>query len=281
MIRVRVSIVTYNNADTIQRCIESVRSQRGDLQIRISIVDNDSKDDTVALVRTKYPDVEVILPGSNVGFGAGHNLVLRGCDEPYALLINPDAWLLGGSLERLVDVLETHDRIALAGPRMEYEDGSPQLSFGRFPGLVADLRQRYLTLGARSGSMAAVGKLKRLPESPIHPDWISGSCALSRVAALDAVGYFDERFFLYLEDVDLCRRLREKGWRVRVEPGASCRHAEGHSSASPESTRRHFHRSRLLYENKFGSRLVFFLYRILRARDVDLEWNEKLRTRST
>jgi len=280
VIRIRASIVSYNSAETLRRCIESVLSQRGRFQTSISVVDNDSKDDTVELVRANYRDVELILAGGNIGFGAGHNRILRGCDEPYALLINPDAWLLDGSLERLVAVLEEHEDIALVGPRMEYEDGSPQLSFGRFPGLVADLRQRHSTLDAQA--RRAVARTNRLLESPVHPDWISASCCLSRVDALDAVGYFDERFFLYLEDVDLCRRLRQKGWRVRVEPDATARHLEGHSSDSPESARRQFRRSRLLYENKFGSRLRFLIYKLLRARDAELDWDEDLReNRST
>lgn len=281
MNEIRVSIVTYNNAETILRCVESVQAQSGRFQTRISIVDNDSNDGTVDLVRASHPDVELILSGGNVGFGAGHNLVLRACEEPYSLLINPDARLLDGALERLVAALETHEDVALVGPRMEYEDGRPQLSFGRFPGLVADLRQNRLTRRAKEGSTATVAHLNRLLASSFRPDWISGSCFLSRMSALDAVGHFDERFFLYLEDVDLCHRLLQRGWRVMIEPGAVCRHEEGHSTESQESTRRHFRRSRLLYENKFGSRLAFLLYRILRARDADLDWDDELREGGT
>jgi GT2 family glycosyltransferase len=277
VIRIRVSIVSHNNAETIRRCIESVQSQRGDFQTRISIVDNDSKDGTVEVVRENYRDVELMLPGGNIGFGAGHNRVLRSCDEPYALLINPDAWLLDGALERLVAVLETNEDTALVGPRMEYEDGSPQLSFGRFPGWFADLRQRQLTGEAKARRSTAAAHLNRLLESPFHPDWISASCFLARMKAVDAVGHFDERYFLYLEDVDLCRRLLQQGWRVRVEPDATCRHLEGHSSSSPDSARRQFRRSRLLYENKFGSRLGFFLYKLLRARETNLDWDAELR----
>lgn len=277
MIPIRVSVVTYDSAETIERCIDSVRSQPGGFEIRITIVDNDSRDDTVELIRARYPDIDLILPGRNLGFGAGHNLALHGCSEPCVLLVNPDAWLLDGAIERLVAVLDERRDVALAGPRMEYEDGRPQLSFGRFPGLLADLHQKRLTRSAKAGSAAVVERLNRLLESPFEPDWISGACVLARRSALDSVGNFDERFFLYLEDVDLCRRLREEGWRVRVEPRAVCRHAEGHSSDTPNAVREHYRRSRLLYENKFGSRLGFVLYKLLRARHVDVTWDDRLR----
>ena len=276
MTRIRVSIVTYNNAVTIKRCLESVFSQKGNFELAVSIVDNDSNDGTADRVRTGFADVELILPGKNLGFGAGHNTVLRECSESYALVLNPDAWLEDGAVNQLLKALDERDDIALVGPRMEYEDGRPQLSFGSFPGFFADMRQRRFTRAIQAGQEDAINRLENLLESPSEPDWISGSCFLARTEALREVGYFDERFFLYLEDVDLCQRLRSAGRHIWIEPGAVCRHLEGHSHSGSHSSQEHFRRSRLIYENKHGSRVSFYLYRLLRARSVDLRWDSKL-----
>ena len=175
MTRIRVSIVTFNNADTIERCLESVLAQSGDFEVAISVVDNNSGDDTAINVRAVHPDVELIEPGENLGFGAGHNRVLRDCSEPFALLLNPDAWLLDGALDRLLDTLNKFGEVALAGPRMEYADGRPQLSFGRFPGLLADIRQRSLTRSIQAGEPEAVRHLDHFLNSPIRPNWIDTS----------------------------------------------------------------------------------------------------------
>ena len=159
---------------------------------------------------------------------------------------------------------------------MRYDDDFPQVSFGPFPSLTGDARQRKLVRGCQQRKRWARRALKRNWAGGSTRIGVSASCAMARTEALREVGYFDTDFFLYLEDVDLCRRLRHAGWRVAVEPQARCVHLEGASQESGSSTR-HFRRSRLFYANKHCGRLSFAVYRLLRARNIDLRYDPSKR----
>lgn len=275
--KIQVSIVTFNNSNTIENCLDSVFAAAAEAEIYVTICDNASSDNTVDLVRQKFPEVNIIESERNIGFGAGHNIVLRSCSHPLTLLLNPDAEIRKGMIERLVLALDEHPDVALAGPRVEYEEGWPQLSFGPFPDLQADFRQRRLTRNCQRRDLRTIEKLQRMLRSEFYPDWISGSCFVARTETLKRVGGFDERFFLYLEDVDLCRRLRALRMRVMVEPSAVCRHKEGASFNDKSAASAHFRRSRLIYENKHGSRFGFMIYKLLKARGIDLSYDFKLK----
>ena len=270
---VRAVVVTYNNEGTIEPCLASLQSQRAKAETRLTVVDNASSDGTVEVVRRAFPSVQLLAQRTNLGFGPANNVALRQCSEPLVLLINPDARLGDGALAALLADLDGDRQVGAVGPRIEYPDGCPQVSFGPFPGLARDAAQRALVRGCQQRSPQALARVRSLLAAPFEPDWISAACMLARMEALAGVGFFDEEFFLYFEDVDLCRRLRTAGWRVRVQPAARCAHSEGHSHAESGRMKEHFRRSRLLYENKHGSRLGFLLYKLLRARDCELKYD--------
>jgi len=251
----QVSIVTHNSTATLDDCLDSVFAAGTDLELRVDVVDNASTDGTVERVRERYPAVHLTCSANNLGFGAAHNRILRGCAAPRLLLLNPDARLLPGCLPYLVENLIEEPPLALVGPRIDYPDGSPQLSFGPFPGVLRDLVQGNRTRRIQRRSTRAVRRLERKLAWPVSPDWISGACCLARTSALREVGGFDERYFLFLEDVDLCRRLRARGHSLRVDPRARCVHAEGASQVGQQQTKTHYRRSRLLYEQIHGTRL--------------------------
>jgi len=276
MAEIAVSIVTFNNEATITRCLESLREQHEIDDEAITVFDNASSDDTCQIIKNSHASVHLVENASNIGFGAAHNQLLQTCSSDFVLLLNPDAWLLPDALSHLYTALSNDDSLALAGPRVEYEDGRAQLSFGAFPGLVADLKQRRLTRRVQAGHAQTLTWLEDRLKNPFSPDWISASCALLRRKHLEEGGFFDENFFLYWEDVDLCRRLSLAGYHIRVEPSARCRHLEGYSQPEAADQRLHFRRSRLIYENKYGSRLGFALYKLLRARSVDLNFDKTL-----
>lgn len=273
----QVIVVSYNSAAALPRCLESVVSACEGIRTRIAVVDNASRDDSVAAVRALFPRVEVLPQERNLGFAAANNVVLERCGEPYVLAVNPDAVLHDGAVGILLAALEAQDNVALAGPAIVYEDGFPQVSFGPFPSLLGDLAQRRLALACKSRKPGVKAKLRRRLRAPFFPDWISGACFLARTRDLERVGFFDPDFFLYLEDVDLCHRLRRTGQRVMVEPEARCSHIEGASHENETSMRKHYRRSRLLYENKHGGRLGFHLYKLLRARDIPLSYDPSKR----
>jgi GT2 family glycosyltransferase len=262
---VRVAVVTYDNAETIADCLDSVRRSTEGLELATAVFDNGSSDGTVELVRDRFPEVAIETSSRNLGFGAAQNRLLANRGGSYALLLNPDAALRPGAIRRLLDDAASHPAAAVVAPRLEYPDGSPQVNFGDFPGLRADLRQRTRVNGARARDPRTVSLLNRELERAFECDWVSGACALIALEPFFEVGGFDETFWLYLEDVDLCRRLRARGRSVRVEPRAVCLHREGGSPIDEAARRRAYRRSRLHYERKHGSRLRAALYRLLRA----------------
>jgi len=272
-----VIVVCFNNAETIEDCLTAAQQATAGLSSQITVVDNSSSDNTAEIVESRFPSVELIALDNNIGFGAANNLVLRRCGSTFVLLLNPDTRIASDAVGVLLKTLMQHPRVALAGPRMQYEDGVPQVSFGSFPGLLSDARQRRFVRAVKLRRQRAVQRLEKLLTRPFTPGWVSGSCFLARTQALREVDFFDTDFFLYLEDVDLCRRLKSKGWRVMVAPEARCVHVEGASQPSFSDTRRYFRRSRLLYANKHGGRLGFELYRLLRARDSSLRYDSAKR----
>jgi GT2 family glycosyltransferase len=261
----QVSIVTFNNERTIADCLRSVMSETAGSNASIDVVDNASTDGTVQRIRTDFAGVRVRVSDRNVGFGAAHNRVLEGTSSEFVLLLNPDATLEPGALTRLHETLSAHDDLALVGPRLHSPAGVPEVSFGSFPGVLADLRQGSRVRAVARCDRDAIEQLEAELREPFRPDWISGACMLGRTKPLQQVGLFDERFFLYLEDVDLCLRLSRTGFAVAVEPRAHCTHEPGTSQSNEEAAKHTFRTSRLTYEQKHGTKLGTFLYRHLKT----------------
>ena len=243
------------------------------------MLDNASADNSCQIIKEKFPAVNLIESGQNLGFGAGHNKVFNSCSRELLLLLNPDAWLMEGALDILVDELLKDDKVALVAPRMDYANGAPQLSFGKFPSLIADMRQKRMTQDLRIGHPSAQFLMEQRLKSALSPDWVSGACFLARREAMKSVGCFDESYFLYLEDVDLCKRLRQNGWQIILQPLARCRHLEGHSHEASSDSTPHFRRSRLIYLNKFASNMAFRCYKFLRGKDIELDYDPALRVK--
>lgn len=276
MEKIQVSIVTYNSEDCICDCLNSLEPGLQGLEYEVKVVDNNSSDNTVGVINKHFPDVEVISSGENLGFGGGHNLILKHTECPYSLVLNPDAILMERTVSRLLLGLKSDSRMALVGPRVEYEEGWPQISFGLFPGIVSDIRQGRLISSVQQKSPASLRKLENLLEHDVTPAWVSGSCFLAKNEILKEVGYFDDNFFLYLEDVDLCFRLRKLGYQVKVVSNALCRHAEGKSHESSERMKACYRDSRLIFENKHGGWFKFIIYKTLKAKDSKIKFRPEL-----
>ena len=159
-------------------------------------------------------------------------------------------------------LLDARSGVGVVGPLTRNPDGTVQPSFGSDLTPLSEWRQRSLVLGVRARRPAALREAERRASREHEPDWVSGSCFLARRAALEAVGGFDEGFFLYEEDADLCRRLRGAGWRVLYTPAAEVRHALGRSAAqAPARARLEYHRSHLRYYRKHNGPLLTTLLR--------------------
>lgn len=238
-------IVNWNTSDLLDECLCSIREHGGDRRIQTIVVDNASDDGSVEMLRTRWPDVHVIENEINVGFCRANNQAIERSTSPWLLLINADAVLTPGALDAMAGRAMADRDAAIIGPRLVYGDG-------RFQRWTAGAEPTLRSVGIY---LAGLDRLSsRLPSlhgtylghdtaDAFRPDWVSSACMLVRKAALDDVGMLDERIFVYMDDVELCRRAREGHWSVWYEPAATVVHLMGQSTklrtgrASPEALR--------------------------------------------
>ena len=229
MADISVVVVTWNALPWLEQCLESVRGRD------VIVVDNGSSDGTVGLVRERFPDVRLIEQ-ENKGMGGGNNAGMRAADGRYFFLLNSDAWvvndpLVGDALERLVAFADQHPEAAVVGPKLLNTDGTLQRSARGEPTLWR-LATEYLAirkLAPRSGRLNPLYRGDFAHDRVEEVDWLSGSALLVRRQAADAVGLFDEDFFMFSEEVDWMTRFRRAGWKVLFFPGAKVVHVGGAS----------------------------------------------------
>jgi N-acetylglucosaminyl-diphospho-decaprenol L-rhamnosyltransferase len=221
---------------------------------RVIVVDNSGSLPDMAI-----PGATVLRPGRNLGFGAGANVAAREASTPLLLLTNPDARLAQRDFDVLVEALLSDDELAAVGPRLLNPDGSPQVNGGAWSGWAREVSRalgvgsllRAVRAGVRREALRGPGRAALL-----RRDWLSAAVLLIRRAAFDDVGGFDEDFFLYYEDEDLCRRLRARGWHVGVCARASAEHEVGGSVTGDPYRTRSFQESRELYHRRHSGPLL-------------------------
>ena len=237
--RVDVAVVTWNTAGlTVEALRRLVSSDQG-ADVRVLVRDNASQDGTAEAIKAEVPGAEVDAGTENLGFAAGVNTILRRTSAPWIFLMNSDAWPEPGAIARLVAAAEGRPRAAVVAPRLERPDGSLEHSTHPFPSLrvaaVAAFVPRRLPR-ARADALMLEGAW--MHDRPRKVDWAVGAGWLMRRAALEDVGPFDERFFMYVEDLDWCWRAASRGWEIWFEPSAVVRHIGNASGAQRYGERR-------------------------------------------
>lgn len=228
-----VIIVNYNAAPFLARCLASLEAHLGAVPHEICVVDNQSTDGSAEMVRRQFPGVQLVVSPRNVGFAAGVNAGLRATRGRYVLWLNPDAELLDDGIAALLAYLEAHPQVGLLGPQIVFADGRRQSSCRSFPSYRTALchRDALLTRWFPANPWSRAYLHLDWDAAAIRDvDWVSGACVLHRRQLSDALGGLDERFFLYCEDVDFCRRAWDAGWVVRYHPGARVLHHNEMSS---------------------------------------------------
>jgi N-acetylglucosaminyl-diphospho-decaprenol L-rhamnosyltransferase len=221
-------IVNYNARDHLLEC---VRSLRADGVETVVVADNSSVDGSQEALVGADSDARWVGTGGNLGYGAGANRGVAVTAEPILFVLNPDVVVEPGTVKALVAALERDDGLAAVGPRIEDPDGSLYPSARRFPDLAVAAGHAFLGYVAPNNRFSRAYKLLDWDHSQAgEVDWVSGSCFAVRRDAFEAVGGFDESFFMYVEDVDLCWRLRRAGWRVGYEPAGRVVHTGGVST---------------------------------------------------
>ena len=229
MLTLAISIVNYNSRDDLDRCLASLAMYPPAVDYKVWVIDNASAEPIADLAK-KYKDVTFVFNTKNVGFTVANNAVIRRIESRYHIVANPDIVLTEGALDGLVAYCDAHPEVGVIAPRLTYADGSLQYSCRTFPTLTT-----FLTRGFFEKTMT--GPMRRYlmadwdHASVRDVDWILGCFLFMRRSAFDAIGGFDEGFFIYYEDIDLCYRMKRAGWRVVYYPLATITHAYKRASA--------------------------------------------------
>jgi N-acetylglucosaminyl-diphospho-decaprenol L-rhamnosyltransferase len=271
-----IVIVSFNARADLERCLQSLDRVQGAParhSHEIIVVDNSSADGSADAAR-RWQDVQVIETGANLGFASGSNIGIRASCGTNLLLLNSDTIVPAGALDLMLDELDRHPDVAVVGPRLVDGAGQAELSFGRMIGPLNELRQKILMRGRAAQQTVISSSVDRATREEQFPDWVSGACLLVRRRDADAVGLLDERYFMYLEDVDFCAAIRARGRRVLFTPAAEVVHLRGQSARSTAaisaSTARAYRRSQLAFYAKHhpGWAPVLRLYLKLRGADT-------------
>lgn len=247
-------LVNYNAGPELRRALRSIADEFGASEWEAVVVDNASSDGSGAIVEEFAPNARLLRNERNVGFATAVNQGLAASTAPLVLIMNPDCRLVAGAAASLEAELDGYGACAIVGPRVLNPDGSvqgsargdPDMLTGLF-GRSAFLRRLLPDLPVSRRNVVTPDAVQSGDRSTVV-DWVSGACMLARREALEKVGGFDERYFLYWEDADLCRRLRAVGYHVRYVPGAAAIHRVGQSSRTARASAiRAFHASAYLY----------------------------------
>lgn len=223
---VSVLVLNYRNANAAVACVHELLQQSVADAMEILVVDNHSEDDSIGILRNRLGDiaqVRIIETPENKGFGYGYNVAASYAEGEYLLMNNPDKVLEPTGVEQLVNILKDHPHVGIVGPKLRHDDGTLRLSIRRFPRII-DVLSRRSFLGR-----LLPGTLRRylMRDTDMHRDqevdWVVGGCFMVRTSDFEAIGGFDERFFLFFEDTDLCRRMRQSGKTVLFAASVTAR----------------------------------------------------------
>ena len=231
--------MSWNAKDDLRDCLASLPQGTDSFDaVEVVVVDNASSDGSPQMVEAEFPDVLLLKSPINEGFGAGNNRALMHLTAPYALLINSDATVYAGDIDRLLAFADATPQAGIIGPKVLNPDGTIQYSCRRFPTFAAGLfRNVYLGRLFPNNKPAADYLMQDFDHNETRDvDWLSGCAMLVRNEFIEQVGVFDaETFFMYCEDMDWCLRAHQADWRVIYYPDASVTHAIGHSSSKAAS----------------------------------------------
>jgi GT2 family glycosyltransferase len=252
-----ILIVTWNVRDLLRDCLRSIERGRGGLDVEVIVVDSASADGSAAMVAAEFPWVRLLPQSENVGFPRGNNIALAVARGDYLLMLNPDTVVLTDALPTLVDYLWANPDVGAAGPQLLNPDGSVQSSRRRFPTLATGFLESTWLEGLAPGVLRRYYALDLPDDETADVDWLTGACILVPRAVYEQVGGLDEGYFMYSEELDWCRRIKEAGWRVVYHPAARVVHHVGKSSEQAVTARHiNFQRAKLRYFRKYHGRVA-------------------------
>jgi GT2 family glycosyltransferase len=232
---VSVFIVNYSTCSLLEECLESIFDTKDDLAVEVFVADNNSTDGSPEAVKTRFPQVSLTRHSQNMGYTRAINLLLPLAKGKYCLLVHPDVELLPNTLKQFVEFFESHPQAGILGGNLYYPDGTPNPCEILFPGFKNDLLCFAVRLFNKlPGGTKLVGNSNPMEwshRSTSKVNWVWNACMMIRREVFDRIGYFDDHFFVWYADWDLCKRATDEGWSVYYVHSATAIHHECQSFA--------------------------------------------------
>jgi GT2 family glycosyltransferase len=250
-----IIIVSWNVQEYLRRCLNSLKADVDqNLKYEVIVIDNDSMDNTVAMLARDFPEVKLIHNKDNLGFARANNQGIKISRGKFVLLLNPDTEVKKGCIDTLISFLQSHDRVGVVGPKLLNPDGTLQASGVNFPSLASSL------LGYFRLKREVTGAYFVHASQPIMVNALVGACLLTRREVIDQVGGLDESYFMYVEEADWCYRIQNRGWHIYFVPEAQVYHRKGGSARHvPLETYVRLRESRILFLLKHRDRMQAIL----------------------
>jgi len=229
-------------------------------------VDNASTDSTAEHIRKNYPEIHLIANNQNRGFAAAVNQGIDASSSEYILLINADCEVYEGSIDKLIEYMDKTPNVGITGPRILNSDGTIQYSCRTFPSFKDAAVHTLLAHIYPNNPVTRKYKLMDISrDQPFKVDWVSGSCMMIRRKALEDTGTFDEKYFMYVEDIDFCYRMWQKGWEVHYMPYAEVLHHIAGSSRKKTSRHKKSRRAQIRASFRMQKSVFYFFWKNYRG----------------
>lgn len=228
-----ISIVEFNTKDLLRNSLKSVLDQKWKNDLDVWVVDNASKDDSVEMVKKEFPKVHLIESGKNLGFGAGHNLVFKRTKADYYLILNSDAEVDDGTIDGMVDFMESNNACGIASCKVLGFDNHLQPNGGDFPFGISLLGWLFNLESFGLNSPAFHRNDESYYKNTHEVGWVSGNFMVIRKEVFDSVGLFNDDYFMYFEDVEFCYRAKKAGFKIMINPEFAIKHLSGGSLDDP------------------------------------------------
>jgi hypothetical protein len=266
-----VILVNFNDKAHLSDCFSSLDKGTRGLAAEVILVDNNSQDGSQDLVRASFPWIRLIQNAENLGYARANNIGIMASRGEFILFLNTDTVVPPEALPSLLARMKARPEFGAVGPALVHENKSFQVSFGRRVDFFSEIWQKFILNPYYKHAL----KRSLIPR---EAGWLSGACLLARRAAVEDAGLFDENFFIYFEDMDLCVRLREKGWKLGFFPGVRVSHVGGATTLARKfQARLENRRSQVYFYRKHNSKSSVLLLRIYLKLSLTLSYLFKLR----
>ncbi len=260
MMPVSIILVNYNGYEHTRNAVRSITAHTPACEV--ILVDNNSEGNDVERLQKECPEIVFIRSERNLGFGGANNLGAGRASQKYLFFLNNDTILTSNVPSTLALLLDERQDVAVAGPALLNPDGSLQMSFGYDPTILNEWRMKKLQRLSKENPARFSDNMKPMMKNGATVDWLTGAALMVRKTVFEELGGFDDSFFMYFEDADLCRRIREKGWKIVFDPSSSLVHVGGASVlSSNQGIVVEYRRSQLRY---YGRHCSVFSQSLLR-----------------